>query len=221
MGLPWDRLLGEVSLRAYPKDDLSKLEEMAMDGNPIAQANWAVVLCKGIERESDTDQAVDYFIKAAEQGLDYIQLIPGFIFENGVMVEKDIAEALRWYQMASDQGNAQATLMIAAMYQTGRDGIPVDEAKTFEWMRKSAEQGNPFAQTFLGAAYSMGFGVSKDKIAALAWFDFARSNGFQLSGSVRERLLTEMSSVEKGAAQKLTEEWGNKYPFFPPMNPIF
>lgn len=217
---PWDRLMGEPSLKMFPKEKLNELERMAKEGNAFAQANWAVVLGKGIGMTPDTDQAVKWFVKAAEQGLHEIQIILGIIYENGVMVEKDAMEAAKWYQMASDQGNAQASMLMAAMYQTGRDGIPIDEAETIKWMTKSAKQGSNMAQGFLGTAYTIGFGVAEDNVTALAWFDVAIANGYPLAGSMRDHIFEELTPEEKAEAQRLAKIWLEKYPYSPPMEPI-
>ena len=44
----------------------------------------------------------------AEQGDAFAQYNVGFMYANGLGVPQDDAEAVRWYRLAADQGNADA-----------------------------------------------------------------------------------------------------------------
>ncbi|MHB8717143.1 MAG: tetratricopeptide repeat protein, partial [Sulfuricaulis sp.] len=45
-------------------------------------------------------QAVEWFRRAAEQGLAGSQMTLGMLYEQGVGVEKDEAQAKKWYALA-------------------------------------------------------------------------------------------------------------------------
>jgi TPR repeat protein len=49
-----------------------------------------------------------WFAKAAQQNHAKSQYWLGYHYENGQGVAQNYAEAARWYQLAADQGNAQA-----------------------------------------------------------------------------------------------------------------
>ena len=54
-------------------------------------------------------------------------------------VEKDFAEALRWYRKAAEQGNEDAQYTLAGMYHSG-EGVYQDDTEAVRWWRMAAEQ---------------------------------------------------------------------------------
>ena len=56
---------------------------------------------------------------------------------------------MEWYRKAAEQGNAAAQYNLGVRYETGRGGLPKDEAKAVEWYRKAAEQGDADARNNL------------------------------------------------------------------------
>ena len=89
---------------------------------------------------------------------------------------QDYAEAVRWYQMAAERGNAEAQGSLGWMYERGH-GVPKDDAEAVRWYHKAAEQGNAVAQHFLGRMYEEGRGVSKDDSEAVRWYRKAAEQG--------------------------------------------
>ena len=53
---------------------------------------------------------------------------------------EDDAEAVRWYQMAAEQGYARAQYNLGVMYADG-EGVPEDDAEAVRWYQMAAEQG--------------------------------------------------------------------------------
>ena len=74
---------------------------------------------------------------------------------------RDDAEAVRWYRLAAEQGDASAQLDLGVMYATG-EGVPQDAAEAVRWFRLAAEQGDASAQFNLGVRYDTGEGVPQD-----------------------------------------------------------
>ena len=62
---------------------------------------------------------------------------------------------------AAEQGDANAQVMLGAMYDFG-EGVRQDYAEAGKWYRKAAEQGYAFAQCNLGWMYNFGKGVQQD-----------------------------------------------------------
>ena len=61
------------------------------------------------------------------------------MYERGEGVEKDMAEAFRWYQLAAeDHRNTEAIYIVADMYCFGR-GTVQDKAKALEYYKKAAQ----------------------------------------------------------------------------------
>jgi TPR repeat protein len=57
---------------------------------------------------------------AADQGHAQAQGALGNAYAEGIGVQQDDAEAVRWVRMAADQGNAQAQKVLDEMYAQGR-----------------------------------------------------------------------------------------------------
>ena len=58
----------------------------------------------GMGVEKDSAKAVEWYRKAAEQGLDSAQYHLGRCYEGGHGVTKDLTKAAEWYQKAADKG---------------------------------------------------------------------------------------------------------------------
>ena len=84
---------------------------------------WAVVavfLCASL-----TVFGADALIETqrkAEQGDAIAQTTLGFRYKLGIGVQKESAEAVRWWRKAANQGHAEAQTNLGVMYATG-DGV--------------------------------------------------------------------------------------------------
>ena len=76
-------------------------------------------------------------------------------------VPQDYKEAVKWYRLAAEQGDATAQYNLGIMYDNGQ-GVPQDYKEAIKWYRLAAEQGNAKAQYNLGAMYDNGEGVPQD-----------------------------------------------------------
>ena len=56
----------------------------------------------------DMQKAVEWYTKAAEQGLAAAQYNLGVFYEKGYCVEKDLQKAIEWYTKAAEQGDEDA-----------------------------------------------------------------------------------------------------------------
>ncbi len=56
-------------------------------------------------------------------------------------VAQDLDEALKWFRLAADQGNADAQLQIGLMYEDSR-GVAKDLNEAMKWYGLAAAQGN-------------------------------------------------------------------------------
>ena len=85
-------------------------------------------------------------------------------------------EAVKWYRIAADQGNANAQYNLGLMYYNGY-GLTKDYVEAVKWYRKAADQGNAKAQHNLGYMYYNGIGVKKDYVEAAKWYRKAAEQG--------------------------------------------
>lgn len=98
------------------------------------------------------------------------------MFDKGDGVERDYANAVHWYRLAAEQGNAAAQHNLGVMYADG-SGVAQDEAEAVHWYRLAAEQGNAAAQFNLGLMYADGSGVAQDVALSVHWYHQAAEQG--------------------------------------------
>ena len=71
------------------------------------------------------------------------------MYDYGWGVPEEDREAVRWYRLAADQGNARAQDLLGFMYRFGGEGVPRDDREAVRWYRLAADQGHAGAQTSL------------------------------------------------------------------------
>jgi hypothetical protein len=79
-----------------------------------------------------------------------------------------MAEAVRLYRRAADDGNPVAMVNLGNLYATGR-GVPPSDAEAVAWYRKAAELGNAGGERALGLMYLEGRGVPQNLGEASKW----------------------------------------------------
>jgi uncharacterized protein len=113
----------------------------------------------------------------AERGDADAQFTLGWMYDEGLRVPKDDAQAVAWYRKAAEQGDEYAQYNLGSKYFKGA-GVPQDPAQAVEWWRKAAEQGNVRAQYALGLMYINGRGVPQDYAQAAVLFRNAADQGY-------------------------------------------
>ena len=98
---------------------------------------------------------------------------------NACFDQSDYRQAVKWYRMAAERGNATAQTNLGYCYKTGK-GVDKDAEQAVKWYRKAADQGNETAQNNLGVCYQYGIGVSQNYTEAARWFRMSAENGYVL-----------------------------------------
>lgn len=142
-------LASALCVNGQTYEDFKKTLAEAKRGNIYAQHNIGIYYIKGTGVPQNYSQAVYWFRKAADQGLEDSQFSMGLCYEDGRGVTQNLEQAVYWYTKAAEQGHAQAQYHLARMYY-GRKRYPKDNKKCVYWLRKSAEQGYGDAQYLYG-----------------------------------------------------------------------
>jgi len=102
----------------------------------------------------------------------------GRCYETGDGVGKDVAEAVKWYRMAADEGHVQAAFELSKCYTFGF-GVRKNRVTAGKWLRKAAEQGHVTAMFLLGhwLLREEGSGVGYNPREAVKWFRLAAEKG--------------------------------------------
>ena len=131
------------------------------------------------------------------------------MFERGQGVPQNHAEAVKWYRLAADQGNADAQYNLGVMYYTGQ-GVPQDHVQAVKWFRLAADQGLASAQFFLGLMYAKGEGVPQNYVQAHMWLNLAGAGGDTLAPKNRDIASKKMTPAQIAEAQRLAAAWKPK-----------
>jgi TPR repeat protein len=173
-------------------DHLNTLRQRAEQGNAEAQLFLGEAYFFGDNVPENYRAAVRRFLPSYEKAPFRL-------------AEQDYKEAVKWFRLAAEKGNADAQFFLGQSYFFG-DGVSQDSTEAVKWFRLAAEQGlaeaqfslglacvedkesikwwrlaaaqgNANAQYCLGHAYSKGGGVPKDHIKAFQWYRKADVQG--------------------------------------------
>ncbi len=100
-------------------------------------------------------------------------------FEMGLICEgmDDYDGAMRWYELASNNGSSGGMRNIGMIYYYGK-GRPADYKKAYEWFMKAINYAaNTHAMYLVGEMYEKGIYVAKDLNTAISWYRKADLQG--------------------------------------------
>ena len=165
-------------------------------------------------QRGDYSTALKIWLPLAERGNVKAQAILGLLFTGGIGgVAQDYKEAVKWYRLAADQGDAKdqadAQFNLGVMYRDGQ-GIARNYKESVKWFRRAAEQQHARAQNNLGVMFAAGQGIAQDYIRAHMWFNLAAAS---LSGEDgknatdgRNTLAARMTSAQIAQAQEMARK---------------
>lgn len=142
----------------------------------VTRAATAAPSCLNAYSDKQYAAALLACTREANAGNQQAQRNLATIYDQGLGVNKDPAQAAIWFRKAAETGNRDATFQLASMYEQGR-GVPKDMKQAITWYRKAALLGDADSQVKLGRAYLSGDDVDKDEGEASAWFQRAADQG--------------------------------------------
>lgn len=146
----------------------------------------------------------------------------GWYHFTGKDVERDHAEACRWFRRAADGGHLHATTGLAMCYEQGVGGLNgMEEAVRLYTV--AAEGGIALAQNQLGELHFTGKGVRRDLKEAIKWYSMAVNSGqgpgaeairkkatLNHEGATRT-MIAEHQKETQAMVSEMTETGGGKY----------
>jgi TPR repeat protein len=111
-------------------------------GNPQAQVELAELYDAGEGVTQDTEQAVKWYEKAAEQGHEEAQLALALHYLEDL---EDNATAIEYFDKAAEQGNATAQYRLGLIY-LGDAGVPTNKLKAWVYFSLAADKVTEAAQ---------------------------------------------------------------------------
>jgi hypothetical protein len=173
----------------------------ADQGYAITQSIYALLM-----EVVDVSVSIEYYEKAAAQGLREALFNLGNTYSHGIGVRADIAKAVIYYEQAALLGDPDAMLNVAVAYVNGNGGIKKDLEKAMRYFHTAAEQGNSMVAWYnLGIMYLRGTGVSKDLVQSTNCFIKAADMGYPIA---QQRVAT---CYEGGQGCAVNQELAAKY----------
>lgn len=131
----------------------------------------------GLGVEKNDYKAVEWYRRAAEQGLIGAMHLLAQKYDSGEGVPYDREEAARWYLSAARGGLPDAQFALGEHYLFQAEIDSRNSERAAFWYRKAAEQGHSNAQLILGGLYEDGRGVQQDLGQAEFWFRKSAEQG--------------------------------------------
>jgi TPR repeat protein len=107
-----------------------------------------ICLALGCERKKPQTATFQDTKARAQEGDATAENNLGAMYEHGLWVTKDEADAVRWYRKAAEQGDACAQVNLGWMYENGH-GVALDPAEAVRWYRMAADRGMPSRSAIL------------------------------------------------------------------------
>ena len=102
----------------------------------------------------------------------------GCMFDNGLFGQKNVVEAVKWFEKSAAQGNDLAKSNLADILRKGTNGYPVDLKRAFD-IYKSC--GLPYAHYRVGEFYEKGWGTEVNMAEAKRYYRLAYQEGHPLA----------------------------------------
>lgn len=144
--------------------------------------------------------------RLAEQGEPQAQIDLGSMYQMGIGVTQDYAEAVKWFKLAAEQGDTNAQYFVGLAYYKG-EGVGQDYGEAARWLQMAAEVGDVAAQSGLALLYRYGDGVAQDLVQAYKWYSLSANGGDPHAPEYRDEVAGEMSSDQIEEGNRLVEEW--------------
>ncbi len=152
--------------------DKSKAEAIARRGAELGYPDWQERYAGFvIKDESRTQEALDLYFAAAKQGQLSSWYYIGKTFQEGKLVPKDCAQAMKCYELGlQDPEQIGCANRAGELLFLGKDGIPQDYARAVQLFEQAHGRKNTWGNDMLGTCYLFGYGCQKDPQRALMLF---------------------------------------------------
>ena len=199
------------------------LKPLSDQGNAIAQSHLGVMFFNGLGVEKSIVEGEKLLRNAGEQGDIKAAKYIADIYRSGygikgdilipnsdvVIIEQDIAEAIRFYKIAAEQDDLWGQWRVCETYVESymiivtQKEMSADEewnlmAEGVKWCKSAAHRGDYRAQEYLSFLYENGIGVVQDENFSKMWSILAKSRGnFASIGSSSQENSTALELAKK------------------------
>ena len=145
---------------------------------------------------ADQESSLDWYLKAANQGLAPAEFEVALSYENGTGVAQDDQIAMQWLRKAANQGFASAQYELAVHFFIGRAGS-MSKTEAMAWLAKAADQDHPQAMRNLAIIYLTGQDVAADPKKAMALLHRGAGDGYAIFFNYLGKIYEQGDAVER------------------------
>lgn len=125
--------------------------------------------------------------RMAIAGVGEANFLMGTAYAEGLAVEVDPVEAVKWYRIAAAQNITLALHNLGNVHASG-SGVEQSDSEAVYWWKLAALKGDAIPQFRLAKMLEQGKGVEKDLIGAVHWYRESSRRGYQNATAALERL---------------------------------
>lgn len=175
---------------ADPQKALNLFLKSADGGNAFAAYQAAQMLDEGKQVDQDeakaaklyTDALAGFIALEVDKPDAQLEYRIGSMLLCGEGIEKDVDEAMRWFQMSAKSGNPYAEYQMAELFEEGTKVPKADATGLYAEALSSfllLDQKNPdaMAEYRIGSMYLAGKGTKRDPKEAIHWFERSAQKG--------------------------------------------
>ena len=141
-----------------------------MSKGPARLYNRSLQLLDGRGVQRDEVRAFDLCARAAAAGYHDAVLAMGWHYLNGVGVEIDIDQAVRWYRRSARQGDPQAMFSLGQIAYSGGDPVAA-----MTWFERASQKNHARSMYWMAKLFWRGHGVERDRHKAMKLIQGAAS----------------------------------------------
>lgn len=145
------------------------LKKAAGQEDMIAQNYLGYIFIHGIGVESSIQQAIKWYVKAAQKGDVHSQYSLSVLYDQ----TRDFELSTFWLTQSARRGNPEAQVELALRYKNRGIGQGRDDTQFFYWSQESALADYGSAQYFVGDRYESGKGIPQNNILSAVWLTIA------------------------------------------------
>lgn len=135
-------------------------------------------------QQTKNQATIDLLLGRAALGDSTAQFSLGQLYQDGIGINKNVQDAIKYYELASAQQDLRAEYNLGLLYLEG-NGIPADYPKAESLLRDAAFKGNELAQFVIGRTNEQGYRnsagelvIKPDSEQAMVMYDLASANDY-------------------------------------------
>ncbi len=109
------------------------------------------------------EEALRYYVKAAETGNAVAQHIVGTMLSSGRTTDSQLVEAVQWFRRSAEGGFAPAQFQLGVLYCTAK-GVEQNLEEAVRWYEAAAASQHKMAMYNLGVMLIKGMGIEADPV---------------------------------------------------------